>query len=200
MSYFQFADGTVKATDLPFGEIPSPDTVDYSWTTQGVEVDLVANTATGPEINPPVGSEPVAPSVVNVIGGSGNDILRGDPNDNQLFGGAGDDLLTGGFGGNDLFDGGSGNDRVSFSGAANSVNVQLAAGIATIGALYQDAAKHRAGPRHQQNDTYDATGFSGASANAGSNGTFNEFEGSTATTPSPATATPGSAISWPMPA
>ena len=26
-------------------------------------------------------------------------------------------------------------------------------------------------------DTYDATGFSGISANAGSNGTFNEFEG-----------------------
>jgi Ca2+-binding RTX toxin-like protein len=176
VSYFQFADGTVNADDLPFGEIPEPPvTVDYSWTTQGVEVDLVANTATGPDI--PGGSEPVAASVVNVIGGSGNDILRGDPGDNQLFGGDGDDLLTGGLGGNDLFDGGNGLDRVSFSGAANPVNVQLAAGVATIGGFTKTFQSIELVRGTNQDDTFDATGFSGASANAGSNGTLNEFEG-----------------------
>jgi Ca2+-binding RTX toxin-like protein len=174
-SYFQFTDGTVNAADLPFGVIPDPDTVDYSWTTQGVEVDLVANTATGDDI--PGGTEAVAASVVNVIGGSGDDILRGDPGDNQLFGGDGNDLLTGGLGGNDLFDGGNGNDRVSFSGAVNSVNVQLAAGVATIGTFTKTLQSIELVRGTNQNDTFNAAGFSGASANAGSSGTFNEFEG-----------------------
>ncbi len=137
-------------------------------------VDLATNTATGPEIG---GSETLAASIVNVIGGSGNDILRGDPGDNQLFGGDGDDLLTGGLGGTDLFDGGNGLDRVSFSGAANAVNVQLAAGTAVVGGNNKTLASIELVRGTAQNDTYDATGFSGASTNAGSNGTFNEFEG-----------------------
>jgi hypothetical protein len=44
------------------------------------------------------------------------------------------------------------------------------------------------------NDIYDATGFSGSSANAGSSGTFNQFEGMT--TPSPAMAIQGCNIFW----
>ena len=169
----------------------APVAADYSWTTLGVTVDLATDTATSPEI--PGGSETLAASIVNVIGGSGNDILRGDPGDNQLFGGDGDDLLTGGLGGTDLFDGGNGLDRVSFLAAANTVNVQLAAGTAVVGGNNKTLASIELVRGTAQNDTYDATGFSGASANAGSSGTFNEFEGLGGTTPSPATATRGSA-------
>lgn len=148
------------------------DTVVYSSATQGITVDLAAGTATGPEI----GNDTLI-EIENVVGGSGDDVIRGDTGDNQLFGGDGNDLLTGGLGGNDLFDGGNGLDRVSFVGAANSVNVQLAAGTATIGAFTKTFASIELVRGTNQNDTFDATGFSGTSANAGSDGTFNEFEG-----------------------
>jgi Ca2+-binding RTX toxin-like protein len=168
---FRFADMTVKAADLPFGQIPT--TADYSWTTQGVTVDLVLNSATGPEI----GTEVLLNSIVNVIGGSGDDVLRGDAGNNQLFGGSGNDFLTGGAGGNDLLDGGTGLDRASFAGAPGAVNVQLAAGTATVGAFTTTLQSIELVRGTDQDDTYNAAGFSGSSTNAGSSGTFNEFEG-----------------------
>ena len=170
VSYFRFLNTLVKVDDLPFGSV---DTLDLSWTTQGVTVDLSLNQATGPEI----GTLTFGNSIVNVIGGSGNDVLLGDSGDNKLFGGAGDDLLAGGGGGNDLFNGGSGRDRVSFASAANSVDIQLATGIATIGGFTKTLQSIELVRGTAQNDTYDATGFSGLSINAGSNGAFNEFEG-----------------------
>ena len=56
------------------------------------------------------------------------------------------------------------------------MNVQLAAGTAVVNGNNKTsrASNSFAAPA---NDAYDATGFSGASANPGSNGTFNEFEG-----------------------
>ena len=42
-----------------------------------------------------------------MIGGSGNDTITGDANDNVLTGGAGNDTMVGG-GGNDTFIGGTG--------------------------------------------------------------------------------------------
>jgi Ca2+-binding RTX toxin-like protein len=128
VTYFRFAGGTVKAADLPFGVIPEPDTADYSWTTQGVTVDLTANTATGPEI----GAEVLAASIVNVIGGSGNDILIGAIEANSLIGGDGDDILGGGPG-DDFLDGGTGFDTARYSLASAAVTVDLAAGTATGG-------------------------------------------------------------------
>ena len=100
---------TVKAADLPFGTIPT--TADYSWTTQGVTVDLVLNSATGPEI----GTEVLLNSIVNVIGGSGNDVLRGDAGANTLTGNAGNDFLVG-RAGNDTLIGGNGIDIARFFG------------------------------------------------------------------------------------
>lgn len=57
-------------------------------------------------------------NIENIIGGDGNDILRGDSSDNFLAGGSGDDLLEGRGGddvlvldGNDTADGGTGSDR-----------------------------------------------------------------------------------------
>jgi hypothetical protein len=106
---FQFADQTVKAADLTFGTIVT--TADYSWTTQGVTVDLVLNSATGPEI----GTEVLPNSIVNVIGGSGNDVLRGDAGANTLTGNAGNDFLVG-RAGNDTLIGGLGIDIARFFG------------------------------------------------------------------------------------
>ena len=51
----------------------------------------------------------------NVIGGSGNDNLRGSGVDNRLEGGAGDDFLYGS-GGNDILIGGTGDDTLIGSG------------------------------------------------------------------------------------
>jgi Ca2+-binding RTX toxin-like protein len=115
VSYFQFADDTVEAAGLPFGEIPEPDTVDYSWTTQGVTVDLALNTASGPEI----GAEVLAASIVHAIGGSGNDVLRGDGADNTLNGNGGNDFLVG-RAGNDTLIGGNGIDIARFSGSRSA--------------------------------------------------------------------------------
>lgn len=50
--------------------------------------------------------------IENLIGGSGNDWIRGDWQDNRLEGGAGDDLIYG-YNGNDELVGGAGNDLLS---------------------------------------------------------------------------------------
>ena len=50
-------------------------------------------------------------NIENAIGGSGNDIMRGDDNPNRLEGGAGSDTLTG-FNGSDTLIGGAGDDRL----------------------------------------------------------------------------------------
>ena len=57
------------------------------------------------------------------------------------------------------------------------MNVQLAAGTAVVNGNNKTFASIELIRGTQFNDAYDATGFNGASANAGSNGTFNEFEG-----------------------
>ena len=94
----ELPDGTL--IDGGFGS----DTLDYSKYITTVNVNLALGTATGKFTY--VGFE-------NVIGGSGNDILVGDDNDNGFTGGTGDDRLTGG-GGNDCLMGGDGNDIYYF--------------------------------------------------------------------------------------
>lgn len=164
---FVFTDAIRTASNLPF----TSDTLDYSWTTQGVTVDLAAGTASGPEI----GNQTIS-GYVNVIGGSGDDVIIGDAQDNELFGNDGNDLL-GGAQGNDLLDGGNGLDRAGYAQATAGINVALAAGIVTVGTSTDTLRSMEFVRGGDFADTYDATGFSGASTNAGSNGTFNEFEG-----------------------
>jgi Ca2+-binding RTX toxin-like protein len=79
------------------------DTADYS-----EKVEAVAVTLAGPDIaNVTVGGvvEDTVSGIENLIGGSGNDIFRGDGLNNRLDGGTGDDTLGGG-GGNDVLLGG----------------------------------------------------------------------------------------------
>jgi len=94
------------------------------------------------------------------------------------------DVFTGN-GGNDTFDGHFGYDRASYRNATGPINVELAAGIVTgdasVGTDTLKSIELVTGTNFA--DTFDATGFSATSTNAGSTvtsntaGLFNEFEG-----------------------
>ena len=60
-------------------------------------------------------------------GGAGDDTLSGGAGDDSLFGGLGNDFLVGGAGA-DVLNGGDGIDRVSYSGSAAGVQVDLRTG------------------------------------------------------------------------
>ncbi|HJS39716.1 MAG TPA: Ig-like domain-containing protein [Burkholderiales bacterium] len=147
--------------------------IDFFTATGAVEVDLAAGVATG---DASVGTDSF----------SGVAQVRGSAYDDTLLGG---NPLSNGFeafdgrGGDDFIDGGAGFDRAdyAFNGPILSgIAVHMADGIVvgdpvftgtdTIRGIESIRASHL-------DDWYDATGYSGASANAGANGTFNEFEG-----------------------
>ena len=77
------------------------DTVKYESTDEGVIVDLTAGKAYGDK---DIGVDTLI-NIENVVGGSGNDALIGNGQNNQLSGRAGADILTG-LGGDDTLDGG----------------------------------------------------------------------------------------------
>jgi Ca2+-binding RTX toxin-like protein len=115
------------------------------------------------------------PWTFNFIGGGGPDAFNsGDQND----------VFTGGAG-NDAFDGQFGYDRAYYGNATGPINVQLAAGTVTgdasVGADTLRSIELVTGSNSA--DTFNATGFSATSTNAGSTvtsntaGMFNEFEG-----------------------
>ena len=76
---------------------PGRDTVTYGSTSLGVNVNLATGIATGIEID----TDTLA-SIENATGGSGNDTLIGDNNNNDLDGKGGADAMTG-LGGNDRY-------------------------------------------------------------------------------------------------
>ena len=80
------------------------DTADYSWATADVAVDLAA----GKEFN----DNGTLVSIEGVLGGSGDDVLRGDAGPNRLDGGPGDDDLDG-RDGDDVLIGGTGSNRLN---------------------------------------------------------------------------------------
>ncbi len=120
------------------------DTVDYSSTTMGVIVDLTTGEAVGVE----VGAD-LLTDIENVMAGEGDDVLRGDAEENLLVGAGGDDVLDGGAGADqvqggagddrivgtsdgeeDVYEGGAGSDTVDYSGTALGVIVDLQTGKA----------------------------------------------------------------------
>ncbi|WP_257166615.1 VCBS domain-containing protein [Bradyrhizobium sp. SRS-191] len=93
------------------------DTLTYT-TTEAVNVDLAAGTATG------------FTSLLNVervTGGSGDDTLVGNSLANTLNGGNGNDIIRGG-GGDDTIDGGAGIDLLDFSDATAGISFTLVQG------------------------------------------------------------------------
>lgn len=121
------------------------DRLDFTGSSSDVSMNLSLTTAqaVNPNLTLTLSS---ASSMENVSGGSGNDTLTGNSLNNQLIGNDGNDILTGAAGG-DTLDGGAGNDsflfntntalgsdsvtdssgidRISFSGSASDVSVDL---------------------------------------------------------------------------
>lgn len=79
-------------------------------------------------------------TVESAVGGSGDDLLRGNTSANRLEGGAGNDELLGldgddvliGGAGNDLLDGGAGTDTAVFSGAFGSYTITVSGTTVTL--------------------------------------------------------------------
>jgi Ca2+-binding RTX toxin-like protein len=117
------------------------DTASYATSVGGVNVNL----ATGLGAAADAGGDTLT-GIENLIGGRGNDWLRGDINANvltgalgndtlegnagndRLDGGDGNDVLTGGVGA-DVLIGGAGIDTASYAGSTGGVNVNLATGL-----------------------------------------------------------------------
>ncbi len=148
--------------------------VSYVSATAGVTADIAAGTADG---DASVGHDTfVGSGILSVWGSAFADTLYGSNN------GFGTVEVFSGFGGNDTIDGRGGFDRADYNTDATTtsgITVHLAAGTvtgdATIGTDTLVSVEAVRGTNFA--DTYDATGFSGSSTNAGSLGTFNEFNG-----------------------
>ncbi len=148
--------------------------VSYVSATAAVTVDISAGTADG---DASVGHDTfVGSGIIGAWGSAFNDTLMGSNN------GFGTAEVFAGFAGNDTINGRGGFDRADYNNdpaVAAGINVNVAAGIVTgdasIGTDTLLSVEAVRGTNFA--DTYDATGFSGSSANAGSLGTFNEFTG-----------------------
>ncbi|MDN4983836.1 Ig-like domain-containing protein [Bradyrhizobium sp. WYCCWR 13022] len=148
--------------------------VSYVSATGAVTVDLMAGYAQG---DASVGHDTLVGSGFSGVYGSAfDDTISGSNNPNFTA------EVFAGFAGNDLIDGRGGFDRADYnvdSTTTSGINVNLAAGIvtgdATVGTDTLRSVEAVRGTNFA--DTYDATGFSNNSTNAGSLGTFNEFTG-----------------------
>jgi Ca2+-binding RTX toxin-like protein len=102
-------------------------TASYAADTEGVQVDLnfgrgVLGTAQGDQLL----------NIRHVWGGTGNDLLVGNSQANELLGGEGNDTLLGGEGA-DRLDGGAGQNTVSYASSADGVVINLVNKSATGG-------------------------------------------------------------------
>ncbi len=116
-------------------------------------------------------------SLTGVIGVAGTGL------DDTLIGGAGNELFRG-KAGNDLIDGGAGLDRSDYFWDVNTgITVNMQAGTVdgrdpTDASVGHDTLRSIEMVQGTNlDDLYNATGFSGTSANAGSDGQWNQFEG-----------------------
>ena len=146
--------------------------ISYASASAAVVVDLAAGTAIG---NASVGTDHFT-NVSTVIGSGYGDTLRGSDNVDGSF------EQFDGRGGNDTIEGRGGYDFAAYNNdpaTHSGITVNLAAGIVTGDAsVGTDTLRGVEGVRGTQfNDTYNAVGFYGGSANAGSLGAFNNFDG-----------------------
>ena len=157
--------------------------VSYGFALAGVTVDIRSGTGHGTDLGDLAGVGVDTFTDVNAITGSSfADLLFGSDNARATA-----ENFTGGAG-NDSIDGRGGFDRVIYNtdpDTAAGINVKLAAGIVTgDAAVGTDTLRSVEAARGTNfDDTFDATGFTAASPNAGSAGVnldgaaFNEFEG-----------------------
>ncbi|SDM85099.1 VCBS domain-containing protein [Afipia sp. GAS231] len=148
--------------------------ISYVSATGSVTVDLQAHTATG---DSSVGTDTLVGSgFAGVVGSAGADTLLGSNNPSGTV------EVFEGRGGNDTINGRGGFDRADYAldpTTTSGITVNMAAGQvvgdATVGTDTLLSVESVRGTNFA--DSYTATGFSGTSTNAGSNGTFNEFNG-----------------------
>ena len=113
--------GTASANTLDGGL--GEDTVDYSNSIGGVNLNLQTNVVTG------AGGTDTVTGVENAVGSIYDDVLVGNTRPNRLEGGTGDDTLNGA-GESDILDGGQGLDTVDYTAASTNILVDLASGEA----------------------------------------------------------------------
>jgi|GEM_PF-2573877 len=152
--------------------------IDYKDATAGITVDLTKSTV----------DASAAGHGIDTLNGGINSV-RATPFDDILIGGQtafdapGTFEQFAGMGGNDTLKGGGGFDRASYDSDGNisvGLTINMAAGIVTGDPVLTgtDTLDSIEGVRGSVlADTYVATGFGAGSTNAGSFGTFNEFEG-----------------------
>jgi VCBS repeat-containing protein len=152
--------------------------VAFNQATSGVVVVLGLGGTGSASGDDSVGVDTYLGGVSRVLGSEFSDSIFGNEQDNNLDGRGGNDLLWGGAG-NDVLVGGTGLDRTGYEDATGPVSINLAAGTVTGDAsVGSDTLRSIEIVRGSNfDDTYNAVGFSGASANAGSAGAFNIFEG-----------------------
>ncbi len=149
--------------------------ISYLSAAGAVTVDMAAGTATG---DASIGSDSFT-GVSNVRGSNFADTLLGSNNDAAF------PAFTENFegrAGNDFIDGRGGIDRALYHldpNTTSGITVNLAAGTVigddSVGTDTLRSVEFARGTNFA--DLFVATGFSGSSTNAGSNGSFNEFEG-----------------------
>ena len=136
--------GRLKTDHLLGGK--GEDTADYSASNKNIDINLTSGKATGPNDN----ESDTLVSIEDARGGSGDDTITGNKENNKLFGGIGNDhiysgdgddyvdagdgndLIVGGDGkGDDIYLGGAGIDTVKYSSSLNHpITVNLRTGIA----------------------------------------------------------------------
>lgn len=106
------------------------DTVDYSGYNGAITVSL--NGSSQVRANGAFGEYHFLSNVENLILGGGNDVVRGDVNNNAFWGNGGNDTFLCS-GGHDFYDGGTGFDTVDYTKAGIGITVKFtSANIATI--------------------------------------------------------------------
>lgn len=114
-----------KGNDFLNGNSGS-DWADYSSSTGGLTIEL--NTSGNVVFNDGLGGTDTIVNVEHILGGSGNDILRGDGLGNSLIGNGGDDSFAPGAG-VDYVDGGSGIDTADYSSLSSGITANFGATI-----------------------------------------------------------------------
>jgi RTX calcium-binding nonapeptide repeat (4 copies)/Cadherin domain len=144
------------------------DYASYAGANGGVTVNLATGSAVGTPVTGAtnVGTDTLH-NIEGVIGSAFADLLTGDGNFFNTFRGGG---------GNDTINGGFGLDNAEYGDATGAVTINLAAGTASGAGVGSDTLRSVESVWGSSfGDTYDATGFSGTSINAGSRGFTNYF-------------------------
>jgi Ca2+-binding RTX toxin-like protein len=108
------------------GDDLDPDTVDYSYATDGLTVFLDPISPSTVVVG--LGDTDVLEGIENLIGGSGNDVISGTEATSTLAGGAGSDTLFAGNGSGVRLDGGEGIDTADFILVSGPVEADIGLG------------------------------------------------------------------------